>query len=186
MADQGAPLAGVLLTHTHLDHVLGLPDVPAGVPVIVGPGELEARGVEAALLRPTMRRLFEGITLSIPDPADAVEPGLGQIAWDLLGDGSLWVLSTPGHTPGALSFLALTTEGPVLFVGDTSHTRWGWDHGVPPGTYTEDGARNAESLQRLRRLVEAFPQIRVEVGHELHPGTPSAVALEEAPHDGVR
>lgn len=32
--------AAVLLTHAHLDHVLGLPDLPADVPVVTGPGEL--------------------------------------------------------------------------------------------------------------------------------------------------
>lgn len=183
------PITAVLLTHTHLDHVLGLPDVPAGVPVIAGPGELQERGLVAALMRSTYRSLFEGVTLSVLDPDDAVALGGLEHAWDLLGDGSLWALSTPGHTPGSLSFLARTTEGPVLFVGDTSHTRWGWDHGVPPGTYTEDGPGNAESLDRLRELVAIHPRIRVEVGHELGPQDApqlrSEAAGEEALHDGV-
>ncbi len=46
-------------------------------------------------------------------------------------------------------------------------TRWGWDHGVEPGTYTSDQALNAESLERLRTFVERYPQTKVYVGHEL-------------------
>ena len=79
----------------------------------------------------------------------------------------MWALSVPGHTPGSLAFLARTETGPVLFVGDTSHTRWGWDHGVPPGTYTEDAAGNAASLAKLRTIAAAWPQLRVVVGHEI-------------------
>ena len=36
------PLRGVLLTHLHLDHVMGMPDVPKGTPIFTGPGETSA------------------------------------------------------------------------------------------------------------------------------------------------
>ncbi len=39
LARAGAPVQGVLLTHLHLDHVLGLRDLPASVPVYVGAGD---------------------------------------------------------------------------------------------------------------------------------------------------
>ncbi|MEQ1569073.1 MAG: MBL fold metallo-hydrolase, partial [Myxococcota bacterium] len=155
----------VLLTHTHLDHVLGLPDVPPGTVVIAGAGELRERGVQAALLRGTYRRLFDGITLSALDPAQAVP--LGElVGWDLVGDGSVWALAAPGHTPGSTAYLARTPDGPVLAVGDTSHTRWGWDHGVTPGTYTEDLEGNARSLGALRSFAARHPTMKVLVGHE--------------------
>ena len=63
--------------------------------------------------------------------------------------------------------LVNATDGPALFVGDTSHTRWGWDHGVPPGTFTSDHELNAVALEQLRGFVKAHPEIRVYVGHEL-------------------
>jgi N-acyl homoserine lactone hydrolase len=92
----------------------------------------------------------------------------------VLGDGSLWALSTPGHTPGTAAYLANTTEGPLLFVGDNSHTRWGWERGVTPGTFTADHAANAESLARLRALSAAFPEMTVIMGHDL-PGEGTGV-----------
>src|SRR5205085_11189591 len=37
VARHGPPLAGVFFTHMHIDHVLGLPDVPKGTPIFAGP-----------------------------------------------------------------------------------------------------------------------------------------------------
>jgi glyoxylase-like metal-dependent hydrolase (beta-lactamase superfamily II) len=163
-----APVAGVLLTHTHIDHVLGLPDLDPAVPVYAGPGELEETGLQALAMRSTYRALFDGRALSDLDPARAV--ALGDLrGWDLVGDGSIWAIASPGHTPGSTAYLARTPEGPVLAVGDTSHTWWGWEHGVTPGTYTADHAENAASLARLRAFAAKHPGMRILVGHELAP-----------------
>jgi N-acyl homoserine lactone hydrolase len=169
---QPAPLSGVFVTHLHLDHLLGLPDVPTEVPIYVGPGEQAPKSLMNAALRPTYRRLFGGRPpLQVWQYVDAPAPISGMV--DVLGDGSLWALQTPGHTKGSTSFLVLTTEGPQLILGDTSHTWWGWTHGVEPGTFTLDHARNAESIAALRALVDRYPQIRVHVGHEMAPAAGS-------------
>jgi len=57
-----------------------------------------------------------------------------------------------------------------LMVGDTSHTVWGWENGVTPGSFTMDLEQNAQSLAALRGLVADHPQIHVHVGHELSRG----------------
>ena len=164
---QAAPLAGVLVTHMHLDHILGLQDVPGDVPVHIGPGEFEARSLTNWLIRGTYSNLLDGHeALQTWDFEHAAELAPVGPAIDVLGDGSLWALSTPGHTPGSTAYLALTTEGPMLFTGDTCHTIWGWEHGVEPGTFTEDQPTNAASLGALRALVAAHPEIHVFVGHE--------------------
>lgn len=162
-----APLAGVLLTHGHLDHVLGLPDVPEGVPIYAGPGEDSPVGLNGQLTFPTFRRALDGRPLTVWPFEEA--DGLGPVerAVDVLGDGSLWALWAPGHTPGSTAYLARTTGGPVLFTGDCSHTRWGWDHGVTPGTYTHDHEANATSLAQLKALVVSNPGMQVLVGHEI-------------------
>jgi N-acyl homoserine lactone hydrolase len=43
----------------------------------------------------------------------------------------------------------------------------GWDHGVPPGTFTSDHELNAVALDRLREFVQQHPETKVYVGHEL-------------------
>lgn len=161
-------LSGVLLTHSHIDHILGLPDVPEDVPVYIGPGELDDRRKLNALLRPTVGRLFEGLPPARElDPATALKLAPFDAAVDLLGDGSIWGLLLEGHTKGSVAWLVNATDGPVLFVGDTSHTRWGWDNGVEPGKYTGNQELNATALEQLRTFVRQHPNTRVYVGHEL-------------------
>lgn len=159
-------LAGVLLTHLHLDHVLGLRDVPDATPVYVGPGEPAARAFMNVMVKPVTDKTLLGKAplqeLSFSrDPDDRFTGVL-----DLFADGSLFVLHVPGHTPGSLAFLARTTDGPLLMTGDTCHTVWGWQHDVEPGKFTADHAANVKSLAALRKLVKEHPQVKVLLGHQ--------------------
>jgi len=97
--------------------------------------------------------------------AEAMPP-LGP-AVDLLGDGSLWAIATPGHTPGHTSYL-VNGARPTLLVGDASHFAWAFEHDAAPRGWTSaDGARAARSLAQLRRFAALYPQVRVVFGHEL-------------------
>ena len=160
------PLRGVLLTHLHLDHVSGAPDIPKGTPIYAGPGETRAQSFLNIVVRPNIDRALEG---QAPLQEWAFQPdSAGKFAGvlDVFGDGSLWALSLPGHTPGSVAFVARTPKGPVLLTGDTCHTAWGWENDVEPGTFTADHPGNAESLARLRTLVREHPAIEVRLGHQ--------------------
>lgn len=160
-------IRGVLLTHAHPDHVLGLPDIPTSTPIYIGPGELDQHYGAGGLLRPTYHQLFDGRpALREFDPSTGVSLDPFPAAIDVLGDGSIWAIPSPGHTDGSVAYLVNAASGPKLFVGDTSHTWWGWDHGVEPGTFTSDQERNAQSLKMLKTFVERYPQTEVFVGHE--------------------
>ncbi|MDX2012527.1 MAG: MBL fold metallo-hydrolase [Myxococcaceae bacterium] len=170
LARQPTPLSGVLFTHLHLDHVLGLPDVPAGTPLYTGPGETTPTSFQNLFLRATYSNLFAGQSPTTElDISAGVRVGEVERAIDFFGDGSLWVIAAPGHTPGSLAFLARTAQGPVLFAGDTCHTRWGWEHQVEPGTFTGDHAQNRASLAQLASLTKALPGLTVLTGHEIEP-----------------
>jgi N-acyl homoserine lactone hydrolase len=165
---QAQPLSGVFLTHMHLDHILGMPDVPRGTPVFTGPGEARAAGALNLFTRPITDRAFEGhATIAQwqfqPDPQQRFR---GVV--DIFGDGTLWALHVPGHTPGSTAYLARTPKGPVLMLGDASHTSWGWEHGVEPGEFSKDLKQSAESLAELEALVQRHPQIDVRLGHQPH------------------
>jgi len=166
LAHAGQPLQGVFLTHLHLDHVMGMRDVPCGTPVFVGPGDardrtfmnLFERGIydDALAAKGPLREIrFQ------PDPDGAFEGLL-----DVFGDGSFWAIWVPGHTPGLVAYVARTTHGPVLVAGDASHTAWGWVHGVEPGSFSDDVAKSADSLARLERFVVRHPRIEVKLGHQ--------------------
>ena len=99
-------------------------------------------------------------------PFEGDESGTFEGVLDVFGDGSLFAILVPGHTTGSTAYLARTPDGPVLLTGDVSHTAWGWEHGVAPGSFTEDHEANAESLKRLRALVARHPGIDVRLGHQ--------------------
>ncbi|OKO72697.1 MBL fold metallo-hydrolase, partial [Bradyrhizobium sp. AS23.2] len=85
---------------------------------------------------------------------------------DVFGDGSLFAISTPGHTAGHVSYLARTPTGPVLLTGDACHTRWGWEHGVEPGSFTFDRDEERKSLLALKALSQRHPKMVVNLGHQ--------------------
>ncbi len=173
LARQSAPLAGVFFTHLHLDHVLGLPDVPKGTPLYTGPNETTPSSFQNAFLRGTYSNLFAGQDPTTElDVTKGVAIGEVKQAIDFFGDGSFWVLSSPGHTPGSLAFVANTDQGPVLFTGDTCHTRWGWEHQIEPGEFTGDHPANQASLAQLASIVKALPATTVMTGHEWDPAGP--------------
>jgi glyoxylase-like metal-dependent hydrolase (beta-lactamase superfamily II) len=161
-----AKIGGVFLTHLHLDHVLGLRDVPNGVPVFVGAGDAEETSFMNVFTRGIYNQALEGKgalrEVHFSRDPDGTFAGVA----DVFGDGSFWAISVPGHTPGSIAFLARTPKGPVLLTGDACHTAWGWEHGVGPGTFSEDVAASADSLSRLERLVARHPDIDVRLGHQ--------------------
>lgn len=166
LARQPQPLSAVFLTHMHLDHIMGIPDVPRGTPIFTGPGEARSHGALNVFTRPITDRVFAGqATLAEWQFQPDAEHRFSGVL-DVLGDGSLWALHVPGHTPGSTAYVARTPQGPVLMAGDACHTSWGWEHGVEPGTFSKDGPRSAESLAELEGLAKRHPSLDVRLGHQ--------------------
>jgi glyoxylase-like metal-dependent hydrolase (beta-lactamase superfamily II) len=163
---EAAPLKGVFMTHLHLDHVSGMPDIPKDVPIYTGPHEAEARLFLNLIAQGTNNRLLNGRPplqeLQIPKEPDGKFEGVT----DIFSDGSFFAILTPGHTAGHLSYLARTPAGPVLLTGDTSHTRWGWENNVEPGTFLAEREPSRNSLLALKALSERHPKMTVKLGHQ--------------------
>lgn len=166
LAGQEQPLQGVFLTHLHLDHILGMPDVPAGTAVYTGPGEASSSAFLNLFSRGPTDEALEGKAPLREWAYEADASGRFAGVLDIFGDGSVWALWVPGHTPGSTAYLVRTPNGPVLLTGDASHTRWGWEHDVEPGTFSSDLPRSVESFTRLRSLVAEHPAIDVRLGHQ--------------------
>jgi glyoxylase-like metal-dependent hydrolase (beta-lactamase superfamily II) len=158
------PIKGVFLTHIHLDHIMGLTDLPQGTPVTLGPGDAGLNSFENAFSRGTTDRLLSKVDTLFEWDFDTDQKSSGVI--DVFGDGSVWAIHSPGHTPGSTAYLVRTTEGPQLLTGDVCHTRWGWVNGVEPGTFSVDQPGSVESLATLQKLVAVHPQIKVHPGHQ--------------------
>jgi glyoxylase-like metal-dependent hydrolase (beta-lactamase superfamily II) len=160
------PLAGVLFTHLHLDHISGMPDVPRGTPLYAGPGEGHDREFQFAFSRGSIDSVLAGHD-AVQELPFAPDPS-GRFAGvlDLFGDGTVFAIRVPGHTSGSIAYVVRTPSGPVLFTGDACHTRWGWEHDVPPGTFSHDRERSAVSLASLRGLAVRHPAMQVRLGHQ--------------------
>jgi len=87
-------------------------------------------------------------------------------ALDLFDDGSVRLLSTPGHSPGHVSVL-LRLEGgrELLLTGDAAYARRSIDDELLP-LFVDDEHRYRRSLREIKRFVEASPHAEVICGHD--------------------
>ncbi len=149
----------LVLTHLHFDHVGGLSLIPDSVPVVIQRVEWEAGRDRAAVARNFfLPQDYAGI--------DAERLTLVDGDHDLLGDGSVELLSTPGHTPGHQS----VRVGELVIAADVIYYASGLDdHRFP--IFGDDHEEQARSAERLRVLREQG--MTVQPGHDpdvLRPG----------------
>jgi len=95
---------------------------------------------------------------------------------DLLGDGSVQVISTPGHTPGHCSLLVrLARAGAVLLSGDAAHDSYNLAHRCVPAM----NASAEATLASMERLVETADAERAQLW--LNHDTAQSATLAHAP-----
>lgn len=73
---------------------------------------------------------------------------------DVFGDGSVVILSTPGHTPGHQSLLVrLPATGPVVLSGDLVHFQENWDERrVPSRNFSRE--QTLASMEKVAAVLE--------------------------------
>ena len=74
----------------------------------------------------------------------------------VFGDGSVTLVSTPGHTPGGQSLLVhLKNSGFIILSGDVVHLEENFEKNTVPSLNTDKGASIA-SMDRIRRLLATY------------------------------
>ena len=135
-----ADIQWVAVSHTHGDHV-GNVDLFPQATLLIQRAELEfafAPGKPAPFQRERPVRALEGDL-------------------DVFGDGSVTILSTPGHTPGHQSLLLrLPQTGWVVLSGDLTHFRDNWDNRRVASMNTSAEQTQA-SLQRVAQILADKP-----------------------------
>jgi N-acyl homoserine lactone hydrolase len=163
-----ADVGTAILSHLHQDHIGGLPEL-TGADLLVPAAEwAELRG-PAPELRGLLRSHIQLPGLRwhqiIPEPTR--DPALAPFtrSLDVMGDGSLMLLPTPGHTAGSVSLLVRRAgRPPLLLAGDLTYGADILRRGQLPGV----GNRRllAESSRKVLALRQQQPGLVVLPAHD--------------------
>jgi N-acyl homoserine lactone hydrolase len=158
-----ANVTRVVVTHLHFDHAGGLDLLPGTVPVYLQRREWEAGGDPESIAKNFfLPRDYQGI---------AEQVVLVDGDHDLLGDGSIELLATPGHTPGHQS---VRVGAHLVIGGDVSHFSSGLDdHRFP--LFGADLDAQKASAERLRALRDGGATVRP--GHDPEVLSPGPVLI---------
>lgn len=133
LASVGVPpesVGVVVLSHLHNDHMGGVHAFPNAT-VLVDEGEWRhAQGLGGRLRGYIPGRWPPQVSVT---PVALRGPGIGPFArsYDVLGDGRLRLVPTPGHTPGHTSLVVLGENRTWLLAGDLVHRADELETGFP-------------------------------------------------------
>ena len=75
---------------------------------------------------------------------------------DVYGDGSVTLVSTPGHTPGHQSLLVhLKNSGFIILSGDVVHLKENFDKNTVP-SLNADKAESIASMEKIRQMIAMY------------------------------
>jgi glyoxylase-like metal-dependent hydrolase (beta-lactamase superfamily II) len=133
----------VAVSHTHGDHVGNVDMFPAST-LLIQKAEVDWAFAEGK--RPPFSK------------DRPIKPLSGDL--DVFGDGSVIVLSTPGHTPGHQSLLVrLPKTGYVVLTGDLAHFKDNWDNDRVPSMNTDAQQTHASRAKVLQLLTDKKAQL---------------------------
>ncbi|HEY7934920.1 MAG TPA: N-acyl homoserine lactonase family protein [Solirubrobacteraceae bacterium] len=163
-----ATVALIVMTHLHFDHASALADFPGATVLVsepewksaVGPGA-GTRGYVRAQLdpRPSYR------TIDFSDP-NASRRGPFDLTLDLLGDGSIVALFTPGHSAGHMSIIVRLSNREALIAGDAIYTMATLREDERPWR-SEDSSAFERSLSALKKYDQEHPDALIIPGHDM-------------------
>ena len=158
----------VVMTHLHWDHASAVSEFPDATFVV--------DGAEWAAATTGRSKLSDGYLRSQFDFAfdwRSIDYTSGEIdsyatfgrSVDLFGDGSVRLLSTPGHTAGHQSVLLRLDGREALLTADAAYLRDTISDDVMP-LLTQDEHRFRRSLREIRQFVDQAPGALVICGHD--------------------
>jgi glyoxylase-like metal-dependent hydrolase (beta-lactamase superfamily II) len=167
-----ADVRATIVSHLHQDHIGALADL-GHTEIYVSEREWKTLEAPVPELTGVMRRHIDlpnlrwnKVTFSPSEGAPAPFTSFH----DLMGDGSLVLVPTPGHTPGSMSLLVRDgVSSPMLMVGDLTYSCDLLHDGVVPGV--GDARTLHASSQRVLDLERRLGSLTVLAAHD-----PSAAA----------
>ena len=164
----------IVMTHLHIDHTSGMVMFPDAT-FVFSKQEWEKandqRSWQNGYVPKHFDHAFDYRLIDFDDPDVSSFAGFGR-SFDLLGDGSMHVAFTPGHTLGHMSVILRGPEREVLVAGDAVYTKHALRTGHKP-YLMQDEHLFARSVREIQRYVEQTPSAIVVPGHDME-------AFEEA------
>jgi len=158
----------VVLSHLHQDHIGGLRELKAA-DLLVSAAEWAELSKAAPELRGFLRRHIQvpGLKWHHITMEPTSDPSLAPFteSLDVMGDGSLVLLPTPGHTAGSMSLLVRRgTKAPLLLAGDLTYGADILERRQIPGV----GSRHdlAVTTGKVLALKEQMPDLVILPAHD--------------------
>ena len=165
-----ADVTKAVISHLHVDHAGGIREIPEAE-LFVAKEAWEHMSGRHPEREAVLRR-----DLDIPDAKwhqiafqpidDPVLAPFGE-SFDLMGDGSMIVLPTPGHMPGSVSMLVRRDDAPpLLLIGDLTYAEELLERDQVPAT--GDKELLLESFANVRSLKKQIPDLIILPAHDTH------------------
>jgi N-acyl homoserine lactone hydrolase len=157
-----------ILSHLHEDHIGGLHEL-GGADLLVAEAEWAELSKPAPEPRGFLRKHIQipGLKWHQVDLQPTADPSLAPFtrSLDVMGDGSLVLVPTPGHTAGSMSLLIRRRKrSPLLLVGDLTYGAELLLRGQVPGV----GAHKqlVETTAKVLALRETMPDLVILPAHD--------------------
>ena len=163
-----ADVRKVVVSHLHFDHIGGIAHVPQAE-LLVSQDEWQQLAARHPERDWVLREHIElpGANWQPIEFAPTNDPLLAPFGgcYDCMGDGSMVLLPTPGHSPGSISMLVRSSGlPPLLFVGDLTYELEPLNNDQVPGI--GDAEQLKTSFAKVRELRKALPDLVVLPSHD--------------------
>ena len=162
-----AAVRTVVMTHLHADHAGAISEFPAATFVVDAREWAAAAGGSDrdGYVRRQFDHGFDWRLVDFDGPTGDSFASFGRSV-DLFGDGSVRLVSTPGHSAGHQSVVLRLRDREALLCGDAAYTHDAIENGTVP-YIVEDEHRYKRSLREIQLYLEQTPDTLVVPGHEL-------------------
>jgi N-acyl homoserine lactone hydrolase len=158
----------VVMTHLHFDHASGISEFPEAT-FVMSKQEWEAatqsRNWQHGYVTRQFDHAFDYRLLDFEDRSVDSYATFGR-SIDLLGDGSIRCVFTPGHTLGHMAVVLRLRDREAVVAGDAIYTRRTLTDGVLP-THAEDMHLFRRSLKELQLYDDTRPNSLIIPGHDM-------------------
>lgn len=156
----------IVMTHLHVDHASAISEFPDAT-FVFSEREWEAAR-EGRQRDGYVKRQFDfGFDYRLLDFDSAETESFASFgrSFDLLGDGSIRAVYTPGHSHGHMSVVLRLRGRELLICGDAINTLRTLRDGVPPAQPADEHLFR-RSLKEIQRYAEQTPGALIVPGHD--------------------